>query len=154
MVKKIFLIATLATIVLSVIALPVVAQAQTAPNIWPAGYWGPILSCTGDYTGTTNATPCVNLCNLVQTIINILYFGISIAIFIVAPILFIVGAIMIMLAGASPELLSRGKKTLTGTFIGLILVLSSYLIVSTIVTVLHISNVGGFSSNSCSPSSS
>jgi hypothetical protein len=73
----------------------------------------------------------------------------SIAIFIIAPICIIVGGIMILMGGANPGMLESGKKALTGTIIGLVIVLCSYLIVNTALTVLNLTNVGGFSSSSC-----
>lgn len=152
---------TLLLLVGSSLALPLIASAYSAPNLWgnPPGFWGPLVSCTGNYlTGTAatpGVTPCQNLCDLINTFINIVYFAISIAIFIVAPISFVVGGIMIMLAGANPGMLETGKKVLTGAVIGLAIVLCSYLIVNTVLWALNVTAVGGFNGNgsACSVSS-
>ena len=136
-------------VLVSLCAIPLLTQA--APSIWPTGYWGGangLLSCTGNYLKVQN--PCTNICDLINTIINVLYFAISICIFIIAPILFAVGGIMIMAAGANPEMLGQGKKTLTSTAIGIVVVLCSYLVVATVVQVFQISGVGGFGSPTCS----
>ena len=131
--------------------------AYATPSLWPTGYWGPIVWCTGDYltgnannqvAGPTGQPPaCTNLCDLVGTFINIIYLGMSIAIFIITPILFVWGGVTIMFSGANPGSLETGKKILTGTLIGLALVLGSYLIVNTVLSVLNITAVGGFNGN-------
>jgi hypothetical protein len=145
--------------------IPAVALAQTysTPNIWkvPPGYWGPIVSCSGEYSVTGSSAsassgslpPCKNLCDLINTTINAIYLAMSVALFILAPILFVVGGIMIMISGANPEMLSRGKKTLIDTLIGLIIVLCSYLIVNTVITALKINGIGGFGASSCTTAS-
>jgi hypothetical protein len=69
----------------------------------------------------------------------------SIALFILAPILFLVGAIMLITAGASPDMITKGRQTMIGTVIGIVIVLCSYLIVSIIITVFNIKGMTGFS---------
>jgi hypothetical protein len=144
-------------IVGSSVALPLVASAYTTPSLWPTGYWGAggLVSCTGNYlTGagaTAGTTPCTSLCDLINTFINIVYFLMSIAIFIITPIMFIWGGIMIMLAGANPGMLETGKKIFTGTVIGLAIVLCSYLLVSTVIKVLGVTTIGGFGGAACTP---
>jgi len=148
----------MAVIVGSSIFLPLIASAYTTyttPNIWgtPPGFWGPLVSCTGNYTTPGSMTPCTSLCDLIDTFINIVYFGMSIAIFIIAPIMVVVGGIMIMFAGANPGMLESGKKAITAAIVGLIIVLCAYLIVNTFITVLSITDVGGFGNNSCATTS-
>ncbi len=143
----------LAIILFAAPLMPLVAQAGatsvSAPNIWPAGWWAPngIVSCTGMYyNGTTeNPNACSSLIDLEQTIVNVIYLGMSIAIFIIAPVLFLVGAIMLIMGGANPEMLSKGRQTMIDTVIGLLIVLCSYLIITTVISVFHISGIGGFS---------
>ncbi len=144
-------------------ALPLVASAWSTPNLWgtPPGFWGPLISCTGIYVGapatnpngTPAAPPCTSLCDLIDTAINITYFGMSLALFIIAPVMVVVGAVMIMLAGANPGMLESAKKTLTATVIGIFIVLGAYLIVNTTITLLGIGGVGGFGNNSCTTTS-
>jgi hypothetical protein len=169
------LLAKLALIVIvgSTLAIPFAAMAAVdqsgntvsyqPPSLWPTGYWGKggLVSCIGDYipygTGQGqspvlgNPPVCNNLCDLMDTIINIIYFVMSIAIFIITPLMFVTGAIMIMVSGANPEMLGTGKRILKGTVIGLAIVLCSYLIVATVINVLGITGVGGFGGTaSCS----
>jgi hypothetical protein len=133
----------------------------SAPSLWPKGFWGPIVWCTGSSMPSANPTPsptpgtagqtpptCNNLCDLIGVFINIVYLLMSIAIFAVAPISVVTGGVMIMLAGANPGMLENGKKVLTGAVIGLIIVLCSYLIVNTVLWALSIVSVGGFNGNS------
>jgi len=150
--KNLFAKMLLVVVIGSSAALPAFAFASswTTPNIWPTGFWGPLVSCTGNYlpngggqlpaNGST-PSPCTSLCDLIDTFINIVYFGISLAVFIIAPVMLGVGGVMIMMAGANPEMLGSGKKALTAAVIGVIIVLCSYLIVNTVITVLNISGV-------------
>lgn len=122
------------------------------PALWPTGYWAPtgLLSCNNTKNSdNTIKLNCTSLADLMQTLLNILSFAMTIAIFVLAPIFFAWGGIMIMIAGASPDKFATGKKILTGTIIGVVIVLASYLIVSTFVSALGILCVGGFSSGSC-----
>jgi hypothetical protein len=57
-----------------------------------------------------------------------------------------------MVSGARPEMLSTGKRVLTSTVIGLVIVLCSYLLVNTVISVLGITGVGGFNTSACSSS--
>lgn len=154
---------------LGIIIVPLFApiSAMAAPKIWPTGFWGPIVSCTGNpynTASTTNNTAngavpysvnknaCTSLCDLVNTAINLIYFGISFALFIVTPILFAWGGIKFMISQGNPNGISGAKKILTGAIVGLLIVLGAWLIVNTIVGFLNISNVGGFSLKGCSVS--
>jgi uncharacterized membrane protein YgcG len=155
---------------LGIIIVPLFApiSAMAAPNIWPTGFWGPIVSCTGNPYNTAsvnsnaaagtvpyseNKNACTSLCDLVNTAINIIYFGISFALFITTPILFAWGGIKFMISEGNPNGISGAKKILTGAIVGLLIVLGAWLIVNTIVGFLNISNVGGFSLKSCNVNS-
>lgn len=151
----------LAAILGSSLLFPFAALANTwtTPNLWgtPPGFWGPLVSCTGNYltqnSDGSTPNPCTSLCDLIDTAINIIYFGMSIALFIIGPVVVAAGAIMIMLSGSSPEMLTKGKKAIVGTVVGILLVLCAYLLVNTVLTVLNISGVGGFGNNSCTTTS-
>ncbi|HUC31620.1 MAG TPA: hypothetical protein VMR99_02965 [Candidatus Paceibacterota bacterium] len=135
----------------------------STPSLWPTGFWGPIVWCTGDYLTNTPTNPnqnnqvamptggqpaaCTNLCDLIETFINIIYLAISIAIFIITPIMVVWGGIMIMFSGANPGTLETGKKILLGTVIGLVIVLCSYLLINTVLYVLNVTAIGGFNTN-------
>ena len=159
--KKSFAKALLILLIGASVAMPIAAFAAqstnggnatfSAPSLWPTGFWGPIVWCSGSFNpspvnGKTPPT-CTNLCDLVETIINVIYLALSIAIFIIAPISFVVGGIMIMIAGANPEMLGSGKRVLQGAVIGLVIVLCSYLIVNTVLWALNVTAIGGFNGN-------
>jgi hypothetical protein len=145
----------------SLVALPVISLASSrgtpykTPSLWPTGFWGPIVWCTGNYIqGATqvagpNGQPaaCTNLCDLIGTFVNVIYLIMSIAIFIITPIGVIWGGVMIMFSGANPGTLETGKKILLGTIVGLAIVLLAYLIVNTALAVLNVTSVGGFNGN-------
>lgn len=147
--KNLFLKCLLVLIPVGMALMPLAASAAvTAPNIWPTGYWGTnplLLSCYGNYLASADASKsCTSLDQLLQTFVNIIYFAMSVALFVVAPILFLVGAIMIIFAGASPDMITKGRQTLIGTAIGIVIVLCSYLIVNTVIGVFHITGITGF----------
>jgi uncharacterized membrane protein len=117
-----------------------------------------LVTCTGTgnkaYTlPNGNKVPafpqCQNLCDLVNTVLNVIYIAMAWAIWVIAPIVFIIGGIMYMLAGANPEFESTAKKALTGTVIGLVIILCSYVIIATLVSFLGITHIGGFGSAIC-----
>jgi hypothetical protein len=151
----IFLVGTSAIIPL--VASASVSNSYKTPSLWPTGFWGPIVWCTGNYLtppadqvtlgGGKAPDTCNNLCDLIGTFINVIYLGMSIAIFIIAPIGVAWGGIMIMVSGANPGTLESGKKILLGTVIGIALVLGSYLIVNTVLAVLNVTSVGNFNGN-------
>ena len=137
--------------VLGLLFLPVIASAAM-PGI---PYWGGngIVSCTGlgksdathNSSGGSDGKACTSLCDLVQTIENILSFGETVALFIATPIFFAWGGIVILTAGANPGQIEQGKKIFTGTLIGVLITLGAYLIVATVVKTLSAVGVGGFS---------
>jgi hypothetical protein len=151
--KKIILTTTLATAAAFFLFLPLLASAQSLPNVWdPASIKGPLVTCTGDVAGINSNPaglhPCQSLCDLVFTIETDIYVGIAFTIWIILPIMFVVAGIMFMMAGANPGLLQTAKKALWGAVIGAIIVLCAYLLISTFVTFMKITNIGGFSSGS------
>jgi hypothetical protein len=142
--------------------LPTTPLITTPPvhgyNIWsfPPGYWGPIVSCTGNYpigsgsSAITSNNPsgkpnCTNLDDLIQTFVNAIYLLMSVALFAIAPILFIVGGLMMIASGGNPERITQARKTMIGAVIGVVIVLCAYLIVNTVIVLFHISGISGFS---------
>lgn len=119
---------------LVLLAAPLLASAAKMPNI---PYWGPFVDCT--------KIDCNSLNGLVQVALNIVSFGITIALFFAAPALFAWGGILLLISGASPSKREQGKKIITGTLIGVLITLFAFLIVQTFVSLLGISNIGGFS---------
>jgi len=151
--KYLFAAVSLALFAAPILALAAPAIGQVHSNVWdPATLAGPLVTCTGDYNPADgNTAACTSLCNLIDTFENIIYFGITLVIWIFVPIAFATGGVMFMLARGNPEKASEAKKVLTGTLIGLGIVLCAYLIVSVFVGVLNIAGVGGFgASTACS----
>jgi hypothetical protein len=147
-------IAAIAFIV-ALTAAPVVAFADHYPissNVFnPLILNGPLLLCSGAGGGDTGGgavdyPACSNLCDLVAQIANVIYYAIAVVIWIITPILVAVGGIMIMLGGANPEMVGRGKKTITGAVWGIAIVLLAWLIIFTFVGAMgNLSKyVGGF----------
>ena len=141
---------------ISIIALPYVASADhnaiNAKVFEPTILQGPILLCVGAQSGNTgkaNFPVCSNLCDLVAQIANVIYFTIGVVIWIVTPILIMVGGMMIMVGRGNPESVGRGRKTITGAIIGVLIMLCAWLIVFTFVSAFGQLGkyVGGFGGN-------
>lgn len=99
-------------------------------------YWGgagnPILSCTGNpLDPNDNRQPCTSVCDIFHTLQHVIYFGISLVLFVLAPIMFLAGGIMVVLGGANASIISKGRSILWGTVIGVAVALGSFLIVAT-----------------------
>ncbi|OGZ53426.1 MAG: hypothetical protein A3B25_01880 [Candidatus Ryanbacteria bacterium RIFCSPLOWO2_01_FULL_48_26] len=142
-----------------VLLFPAATFAHT-PNIFPSGYWGGadpensnrsgIVSCSppiqtirlgGEVVPFEPETACKSLCDLIHTLIHLIVFGMSITLFGAAPILFAWGGILILTSAGNPGKISDGKKILTGTLIGILIILSAYLIVKTFIDALGISGI-------------
>lgn len=142
MTKTLHYILPLSLAILSL--LPAVSSAH-APNILTGGYWGPFVTCTAPITlplppaGTPQGTTaCKSLCDLIHTLIHVIAFGMSLTLYAAAPILFAWGGILILISSGNPGKISEGKKVLTGTLIGVLIILSAYLIVKTLIDTLGI----------------
>lgn len=130
----------------------VASAASLPPNeqIWnPTILKGPLVTCTG-LGGPGNIPACQNLCDMVSTFTNVVYFGIGVVIWILVPIFVAWGGVQLLISRGNPAGISTGKKIITGTVIGLIIVLAAYLIVLTFVSVMGITGIGGFGSSTCS----
>ena len=131
---------------LSLIAcfLPYISFAVQMESIWPTGYWGGpngLVGCSGI---NCNVGPTGGFCGIVQVVLNVISFGISIAFFILMPIFLVWGGMVILTSQGNPGKLGEGKKILTGAVVGALLTLGGYLIVNTFVTFLGIKFIGGF----------
>jgi hypothetical protein len=107
--------------------LPVAAKAAGIP------YWGPLLSCVGNGSHLpSDLPPCKSVCDLLVTGQNILYFCLTIALFVLLPIGLAIGGLQMMLSRGSSEGESEGRKMLTGIALALLIIMSAYVIVNTI----------------------
>lgn len=121
------------SLVICLLAIPLISFAAiNAPNL---PYWGPFLSCHGAGCGFDD---------MIQTFLNIVYFGITISLYFAAPVLAAWGGVMILISGANPSGRDKGKKILTGTVIGVVIVLSAFLILKTFISLLGLTGIGGF----------
>lgn len=130
-------------------------------NVWdPTILAGPLTVCTGNYITAASSTawaaksgtlpPCQNLCDLVAQIITILYYVMAVGIWIIIPIMFAYGGIKFMLSRGDPAKTSEARKMLTGVVVGVVIMISAYLIVSIFIGFFNLTNViGGFGSATC-----
>jgi hypothetical protein len=137
---------------LVVLLLPAIVFACNAnSNVWNISILkGPLITCTGaGAVGGTDQKNCTDFCDLICTSANVIYFGIGVVLWIIMPIMFAWSGLMLILSRGNPNGTSNARKMLTGTVIGLLIVLCAYIIVYTFVNVLNISGVGGFTNPSC-----
>ena len=153
--EKLFIIGLAVVALLPLLAPTAAFAAANAvkSNVFnPTILAGPLTVCVGAPSANTgNATfpICNNLCDLIAQVANIIYYAIAVVIWIITPILVAVGGIMIMLSGANPGMIETGKKTITGTVWGVVIVLCAWLIVFTFVSAFGglSKYVGGFGGN-------
>lgn len=118
------------------------APAETAnadSRVWPTGYWGPLLSCTGNYNEVVPTGPdgvsetCNSFCDLLKTGQNIIDFGMTLVIFVGAPIMITFGGIMLMIAGTSgaEEKRTMAKDIIVSAVIGVGITLAAYVMLAT-----------------------
>lgn len=111
-----------------IIALPAFAQEEG------------IVQCGGP-----TEDPCT-ICDIPVTIDRLIDYVIKNFVTPAAILMVMVGGFMILTAGPSPQRVETGKKILTNTLIGILIIFFSWMIVNTILVVLGTSRggVGGF----------
>lgn len=116
-----------------VLSAPLIASAHDVGIPYWGGGDNPILSCTGQYLAPNVPAEkkCTSVCDILHTLQHAIYFGITLVSFVIAPIMFIAGGIMVVLGGANASIISKGKSILWGTFWGVVIAWSSFLIVAT-----------------------
>ncbi len=126
--KKKFFILIFSAIVL----MPLATSAAT-----PLLYFGgnpPLVSCTG--------INC-NTCDLFETAQRIIYFGMTLVLFVFGPIMITIGGIMMLISGGSEERFTSGRKMATGAVIGILIALGAFLIVNTLLVTIA-QRINGF----------
>ncbi len=130
------------------------ASAAVKSNVWnPSILQGPLVTCLG--SGTNPAVPytCTSVCDFVSTFANVVYFFIGVVIWIIAPIMVAISGIMLMLSQGNPGKRDNARKMITGTVVGLLIVISAYLIIYTFIKVIGGTTlsqyIGGFGTNAC-----
>lgn len=109
-------------------------------------FWGsPLVSCTGNYyasstledpTKPTYFPSCTSFCDILHTTQNLIYFAITVTLFVLAPIMFVGGGIVLMFAGGSPELSGKGRSMMLYAVIGVLIVLCAFVVINTFLWVL------------------
>jgi len=117
---------------LLVLLLPLAASAQVS-----LPYFGgnpPFVSCSG--------TSCTT-CDIFETGQRVIYFGMTMILFVLAPIMIVIGGMMMLIAGGSEERFSSGRRMATGAVIGILIALCAFLIVNFAVTTLVDGRIDG-----------
>jgi len=127
----------------ALVFLPLIASAAI-PN------WGPLITCSGNPGGTllpdgkTKLPQCKSLCDALATLKNVIEFGMTLALSVIAPLIFVWGGAKVLVSGANPALRSEGMKTIRGVIIAVVLVVTSFTIVNTFLTLLNLKQGQGF----------
>lgn len=126
----------IATAILMLGAFVLLPSLALAHDITPgAAFWGPILSCgQRDAGGVLDL--CNDFCDVLHTVQHAIAFALTLVLYILGPLMILVGGGMYLISGASPDLRSKAKSTLTGALTGILIALCSYLIVATFLWIL------------------
>lgn len=98
--------------------------------------------------GNSDSAECT-LCDLQKTATNVVEFIITLAT-VMATLLFVNAGILYVLSPANPGNIAKAHRLFTNTLIGFILILSSWLIVSLIMSTLYNSSFGTWNNVFCS----
>ncbi|MDA1337490.1 MAG: hypothetical protein O3C23_01860 [bacterium] len=105
------------------LVLPLLAFAETHLGL---------VSC-----GTSTTASCT-LCDLFQLITNIVNKILFVYIPLIAPIFVVIGGAYLLVARGDPGMLTKGKDVLTAVVVGLIIVYTAYVLLSTVLTFLGV----------------
>ena len=101
--------------------------------------------------GGGGAEPACNFCHIFEVLTNVINFfliptaqngGIPVVPLIAVPFI-IFGGFFLLVGGANPQWVSRGKRAITAVVIGLILVYSAWLFINTFFVFIGVSTFGG-----------
>lgn len=97
-------------------------------------FFGPIApQCTG--APLIGGEPSCSLCDLLTLIDNVVKFTTQIAVLLV--VIFIIwGAFLILTSAGDTKRVASGRKIITGTVVGLIIILGAWIIISTTFLVI------------------
>jgi len=119
----------LAVFLFSFIIIPTLAQA----GLVPCG-----LS-VDDPSTPKNETLACGFCDFFKLIDNLFDFVMRMVI-VVATLMLVVGGVYFFFAGANPGALETGKKIITSTIIGLVIIFSAFLIVGTVLSAIGLAD--------------
>lgn len=100
-------------------------------------YWGPLVSCTG-----VNCTTC----DFFSTAQMVIYFIMTLTLFVVGPIMITWGGIMMLISAGSVERFADGRRIATGAVWGIVIALGAFLIINTLLKAIA-TNVSGFNNS-------
>lgn len=106
--------------------------------IGPEALRGPLVSCSAAPGEGSSLKKCVSLCDALLTFKNITEFIISLALFILAPLFLGIGGFTILTAGANPARRSQGTTMIRGTIIGIIIILSAFVLISSFIRLIGV----------------
>lgn len=101
-------------VVFSIICLPLLVLAQ-----------GLVPHCGGE------GEPDCTLCHLLELAQNVLNFAIEMA-FLIVVIFIVYGGLRWIFSGGKPENITTGQKLITNAIVGIVIILSAWLIVNTV----------------------
>ncbi len=101
-------------------------------HIVSAQFFGPLVPCGN---GTNNTNECT-VCHLLALAQNIINFLVSASV-LVAALMFLNAGVLYVLSSANPGNISKAHSIFTKTLIGLIIILSAWLIVNVIMETLY-----------------
>lgn len=121
--------------IVAIVALCAVLFFSLAPAILAAPDWWPLVPCglkqvpEGKSSTDGYTLPC-NYCDLLRLLKNLIDFVLFAVTPIVAVLLFVVAGFYILLYGAYPGMLEKGKKLFWDTIMAVIIILISWLLVN------------------------
>jgi len=115
--------------------LPTISLAVDYIPLVPCGLKAQPVDSSGNRIGDPGIdyTRSCTRCDAFKLAENVIDFGLKGIVPPVAAVLFVTGGLVILLSGAKPEWITFGKKIFWNTFIGLLIILASWLIVNTFI---------------------
>jgi hypothetical protein len=106
-----------------------------------------LVSCGNDinHNGILDPGETCQLCDLFQIVNNLINWVLLVIIPIVAPIFLVIGGIYLLIARGDPGMFTRGKDILQAAIVGLIIIYTAWVLLSTVLTFLGISSWTGLS---------
>lgn len=81
-----------------------------------------------------SGTDCTEA-NFYELIVNVIEFAIKFLAFPLVVLFFLIGGFILLTSGGSPTRVEQGKKAITGAVVGLVIVLTSVVVIHTFFTV-------------------
>ena len=107
-----------------------------------------LVSCGNDinHNGILDKEEACRLCNLFQLVNNLVNWVLLVIIPVVAPIFLVLGGIYLLIARGDPGMFKKGKDVLTATIVGLIIIYTAWVLLSTVLAFLGVADWTGLSS--------